>query len=510
MKIKRLVFESRGQITGRNLAGCILPRSVVGLALSIIWLSIEERFCQTEVSMKIFKLAVCLISAISCAGLGLVVLPVSAAPTTPPELSLKPRVIATTDGEVDDRSSMIRFFLYTCDFDVVGIVQVNSMFQKNGHSQELWLEKELAAYGQVLPNLRLHNPDYPDASQLRRVSCVGNENIKDLWAAPPNMETKDTPGSQLIIDTLLDNDPRPVHVLAWGGVNTTAYALWKLKTQYPKEKFDYAVSRIRIYCIWYQDGGGSWIQNNLPQACINEAYQWHDVWDYQSINENPMKKPSANPLEIQAYMGMNWLATNVQTGHGPLGALYPQKYVSEGDTASFLNLIHNGLAADQDFTLGGWGGRAVHDNPAFPNHVTDRNLSDDGDAHKLFWRWIPAAQDDFAARMDWCVKAFKEANHAPVAQVLGGLKRDVKPGETVKLKATASDPDGNQLSYKWWEYADADSVAANVAIAHSDSLDQASFVVPNEPGKQVHIILEATDNGAPPLVGYQRIIFTIK
>ena len=38
----------------------------------------------------------------------------------------KPRVIATTDGEVDDRSSMIRFLLYSCDFDVVGIVQVNS------------------------------------------------------------------------------------------------------------------------------------------------------------------------------------------------------------------------------------------------------------------------------------------------------------------------------------------------------------------------------------------------
>jgi hypothetical protein len=422
----------------------------------------------------------------------------------------KPRVIATTDGEVDDRSTMIRFLLDSCDFDVAGIVQVNSKYQKNGHSKERWLEKELAAYEQVLPNLRQHNPDYPDAAKLRSVCRVGNENIKDLWAAPPDMETKDTPGEQLIIDTLLDNDPRPVYVLSWGGANTTASALWKLKTEYPKDKFDYAVSRIRIYCIWYQDGGGGWIQTNIPQAYINEAYRWHDVWDYQSISDNPKHKPSANPPAIQEYMGYKWLAEHVTNGHGPLGALYPQKYVSEGDTPSFLDLINNGLESYRDYTLGGWGGRAVHDNPAFPNHVTDKNLSDDGDRNKMYWRWVPAAQNDFAARLDWCVKDFKDANHAPVVQVAGPLLRDVKAGETVKLAATATDPDGNQLACKWWEYADADSATNTVTITDSTSLDKASFVAPNEPGKQVQIILEVTDNGTPPLVRYQRVIYNLK
>lgn len=196
--------------------------------------------------------------------------------------SEKPRVIATTDGEIDDHSSMIRFLLYASDYDVAGIVEVNSRFQKNGHSKEPWLEKQLDAYEQVLPNLRKHNPDYPSADYLRGICRVGNENIKDLWVAPPDMTTKDTPGEKLIISTLLDNDPRPVHVLSWGGANTTASALWKLKTAYPKEKFDYAVSRIRIYCIWYQDGGGKWIQENIPEAYINEAYRWDNVWDYES------------------------------------------------------------------------------------------------------------------------------------------------------------------------------------------------------------------------------------
>jgi hypothetical protein len=423
----------------------------------------------------------------------------------------KPRVIATTDGEIDDHSSMIRFLLYTCDFDVAGIVEVNSKFQKHGHSKEPWLENQLAAYEQVLPNLRKHQKDYPSAEQLRSVCRVGNENIKDLWVAPPDMETKGTPGEKLIIDTLLDKDPRPVHVLSWGGANTTASALWRLKTDYPKEKFDYAVSRIRIYCIWYQDGGGQWIQKNIPQVYINEAYGWDNVWDYESYdNARKPGKLSASPPEIQEYMKPAWLDANIKVGHGPLGALTPQKYISEGDTPSFLHLVNNGLEAHLDYTLGGWGGRSAYDDPAFPNHITDKPLSDDGDRHKMYWRWVPAAQNDFAARMDWCVKDFKHANHALVAKIDGSLKRDVKPVETVRLSASASDPDGNKLTCKWWQYADADSATAKVTIASSDSLDNASFIAPNEPGKQVHIILEVTDDGTPPLVRYQRIIFEIQ
>ena len=112
-----------------------------------------------------------------------------------PGSSTRPRVIATTDGEVDDRSSMIRFLLYTCDFDVAGIVEVNSKYQKHGHSDEKWIQAQLDAYDQVLPNLRKHNPSYPDTDSLRRVMRVGNETEADLWIAPPEMQTKDTGGS---------------------------------------------------------------------------------------------------------------------------------------------------------------------------------------------------------------------------------------------------------------------------------------------------------------------------
>jgi hypothetical protein len=65
------------------------------------------------------------------------------------------------------------------------------------------------------------------------------------------------------------------------------------------------------------------------------------------------------------------------------------------------------------------------------------------------------------------------------------------------------------LTYRWWQYHEADSVKAEITITDANA-QQASFVVPDEPGKQIHIILEVTDDGTPPLVGYQRIICNIK
>jgi hypothetical protein len=275
--------------------------------------------------------------------------------------------------------------------------------------------------------------------------------------------------------------------------------LYKLKTQYPAADYNRAVSRMWVYCIWYQDGGGQWIESNIPGAKIYEAYRWDDVWDYQSLT-------GPSPADVKTYMTKAWLDTNVKRNHGPLGAYTPQSYISEGDTPSFLPLIDNGLRQHEDYTYGGWGGRPYFDKG---NHMNDSK--DDGNAHKPFWRWIPTLQNDFAARMDWQVTSnFRDANHNPVARVTGALNRSAAAGSTVTLDASGTtDPDGNALSYRWWQYYDADTAAAKVTINNSTA-SGASFVVPNERGKQVQIILEVTDNGSPKLTHYQRVIVTIQ
>lgn len=177
----------------------------------------------------------------------------------------KPRVIVTTDGEIDDQSSMVRFLMFSSDYDVAGIVQVNGV-QKDGHSKDRWIEAQIEQYAQVVPNLRLHDPDYPEAESLMNVLKVGNEVRGDMYKAPPLLSHSE--GAQLIIDVLLDDDPRPVHILAWGGANTQANALWQIKANHSPEAWQRAVSKARLYCIWYQDGGGKWIEEHLPEIVI--------------------------------------------------------------------------------------------------------------------------------------------------------------------------------------------------------------------------------------------------
>ena len=437
------------------------------------------------------------------------------APGGTPKVAVKPRVIATTDGELDDTSSMNRFLIYASDYDVAGIVQVNSRFQKGGHSKDKWIEAQIAEYAKCLPNLRKHRPDYPDAEYLLSVLKAGNENAGDLGNPPPTLSHSE--GAQLIIDALLDEDPRPVHILAWGGANTQANALWQIKEKHSAADYQKAAEKARLYCIWFQDVGGEWIVDNLPEIKIygagrpSENASWRYVWDYMSVAGKYKGRGSENPPELQEIMDTPWLNENVKTGHGPLGAAYTQDYTSEGDTPSFMPLIDNGLEHHLDYTLGGWGGRAVYASGNYMEDGADENESGETDAHWTFQRWLRAAQNDWASRNDWCVaERFEDANHQPDARVAGELISTVAGGSTVTLDASpTTDPDGDVLTFKWWQYHEADSADAKITITNPDAQTGASFAVPNESGKQVHVILEVIDNGSPPLTRYQRLIFNI-
>jgi hypothetical protein len=352
----------------------------------------------------------------------------------------------------------------------------------------------IGRYGEVLPNLRLHDPDYPSVEFLKERVMLGDETEEHLFNPPPH---GDTPGSELIVQTLLDDDPRPVFVPSWGGANTTAQALWKLKQQYPPAEFQRATAKIRIYCISFQDAGGQWIVENIPEAQIVEAGSWYQTWFYHPQEHQPHTE----------YMSAEWLARNVKTGHGPLGASYPQDVVSEGDTPSFLDLINNGLRSWQDFGYGGWGGRFER---VKGNYWKDS--PDNGDTHHALTRWTIPTQNDFAARMDWCVKPFDEANHPPVVALSGDLDRQAAPGERLHLDAAATaDPDGDSLTLQWWQYREAGTYPGVVDLGQSEGAEvQLSIPADARPGETIHLICEASDQGSPPLTGYQRLIITVQ
>jgi hypothetical protein len=125
---------------------------------------------------------------------------------------------------------------------------------------------------------------------------------------------------------------------------------------------------------------------------------------------------------------------------------------------------------------------------------------------------MEAFQNDFASRADWCVKSYKEANHPPVVVLAHAADLEVRPGAKVKLSARGtSDPDGDKLKYRWWQYREAGSYDGTIEIRGAGK-QNVSFTVPDNvgKGKTIHIICEVTDTGTPPLTRYQRVVAEIQ
>lgn len=444
----------------------------------------------------------------------------------------KPRVIVLTDAEADDRCSMVHFLLYTNDMQVDAIIQTNSCFQRQGWSHEPWLAEQLDAYEKIYPNLKVHDSEYPSPDSLRNRVYVGDEDPAHVVFNGKRCKTTfpgttpvvdpaswpDTPGSDRIVEVLLEKDPRPVYLQCWGGTNTAAKAFQKLKHDYPDD-YERAVSKAVLYCIWYQDAGGPYIEKHHPLVTILLNHHFSGSWDYGTMT---------NTTDfVKRYM---------HNGNNPLGDCYTQSYISEGDTPAFLYSLANGLRAHEDPTYGGWGGKFYKVN-GFERVYRDTGFGQ-------LREWMESAMHDFQARLQWCVSpSFKDANHKPVLEIPTGLDHTVHSGDTVRLQALVKDPDPVDIEALWttrgemWSQKGItkEQVTANPdkycqqwrtswyqypSGTYKDDIDLyfgpeseawAWFIAPevNEE-KTVHIIMEAYDMTAPRLTSYARYIITVK
>lgn len=444
--------------------------------------------------------------------------------------SQRPRVIVMTDGEVDDRCSMVRFLLYTNEMDVAAIIETNSCFQPKGWSRDNWLKKQIDAYEQVLPNLSVHASGYPSADYLRGICYVGDEEpshievdknaSKRLPGQPSQIDPKiwnDTPGSNRIVEVLLEDDSRPVYIQAWGGGNTVAKAFQKLRDEYPDD-YQRAISKAVVYNIWYQDGAGHYIEQEHPNVTMLLQHHFNGTWDYGTL--------------IYTH---DFVSRYLHNGQNPLGALYVQNMISEGDSPAFLYSLGNGLRSYEHPSYGGWGGR-------FYRLKGLRNVWRDtgsGDIRK----WIEPAMHDFQARLDWCVTPeYEKANHHPVIAVSEGTDIIVHSGEKVTLKADITDSDSLNLDALWtqnatlyeqigitrqkfnevahlivgkysgnWTQDVLAGTCREYVDLHQTSPGEVTFTAPDvKEDATIHIILEVTDTGFPSLTSYQRFIITIK
>jgi len=447
--------------------------------------------------------------------------------------STKTRVIATTDGEIDDQCSIIRFLLYTNDWDVEGIVTSSSQYHWHGHKWpgDNWIDPYLEAYTRVYPNLVKNDKRYPTPAYLRQRTLLGNvETMDDMDAS--------SPGADLITKVLLDDtDKRPIWLLAWGGTNTIARALKNIEEKQP-QKMAAVASKLRFYFIWEQDNTYQnyikphWGKFNIPTIIADQfeaiAYRW----------------PETQPDNMHVYFEGPWMKEHILENHGPLTAIYQAltngDFRSEGDSPSFIHLIPTGLRSLESPSYGGWGGRFVKvrantwlDSVLIPGYKYPEGKWFSGsswgrqsvkqtppatheqilDYFKQMTRWSDALQNDFAARADWCVKSYKDANHPPVVTQAKDI--NAKAGIRVKLSVAGStDPDGNTLTYHWYVYPEPSTFIADGPVSKEtvqvDNADKAIATITVPKGKgSLHLICAVTDNGKPALTRYARIIVNV-
>ena len=124
---------------------------------------------------------------------------------------------------------------------------------------------------------------------------------------------------------------------------------------------------------------------------------------------------------------------------------------------------------------------------------------------------MPAAQNEFAARMPWSVTpTYAGVNHEPHVSVHGSARLSARPGETIRLAGATSDPDGNAVSVRWWRWKDVDTYPGTVTLSNPTALTT-TLKVPSDAvaGQTIQLVIEATDDGTPALTRYQRVVIVV-
>lgn len=464
---------------------------------------------------------------------------------------MKKRFVALTDiylrsaeqKEVDDIESMVRLLLYSNEIDIEGLVATSSFCLHDGGTEA---EKKVIldiidAYEKILPNLRSHDANYPDADKLRAVTAHG---ITGYGKKPgdgfAHEKYKGNEGVRVILDAINRTDERPVWFGLWGGANTLAQAIWELWQERSSEEFDRLIRKIRVYGISDQDHAGIWLRrkfgdrlfyivspsNGSSSNVLNGLGMMNAAWTgmcWDAYFPGQMKQIKPKFEAADTYLASpEWLKENI-CGDSPYRKMYPIPAAAmEGDTPSYLGLIPNGLNEMEHPDWGSWGGRYEYKKPEkyapltkhekFPIW-TDCEDSYTGSNGKTvtnnvctIYRWREAVQNDFAGRMAWTETAeYYKANHPPVVKLDTPNELSVRIGEKVVLSAQGStDPDGDTLSFHWFNYREAGNYSQIIEIPEANKAS-CCFTAPDR-ACRLHFIVEVKDSGVPSLTRYRRVI----
>ena len=246
----------------------------------------------------------------------------------------RPRVLVSTDiggTDPDDDQSMVHLLLHADGLDLEGLVS-----SPYGPGRKKDILEVIEAYARDYGNLKRHSPRFPTPEVLRDMTKQGA-----LESSGPAGFGAPTEGSQWIVSCARRDDPRPLHVLVWGGLDDLAQALHDAPDILPK---------LRVYFIggpnktWSVDAFDS-IERNHPDLWIIESNSTYRGW---FVGGN----------QTGEWGNQGFVKTHV-AGHGALGDYFAPLLngtLKMGDSPSVGWVLHG---TPDDPTAPGWGGQFV-------------------------------------------------------------------------------------------------------------------------------------------------------
>ncbi|QEG00463.1 hypothetical protein Mal15_45330 [Stieleria maiorica] len=231
--------------------------------------------------------------------------------------TLKPRVLVLTDisaWETDDHESLIRFLAHADLFEIEGLVITTGYsiktLEKSPERGFIDIARGVVdAYDRDLPNLMKRSSQsgqaaddarqsigyWPSADYLRERTVLGSLNRGKAFIGDNN----DSPGSDLIIRLADQHDPRPLWITVWGGGNTLAQSVYRVRKDRTEDQFRTFLGKLRVYVITDQD------RNYHGDGLDVSSHGWI----YQQIGNDLRFLRDKSPTTIRASRQIRFLPT---------------------------------------------------------------------------------------------------------------------------------------------------------------------------------------------------------
>lgn len=243
------------------------------------------------------------------------------------------RVLVSTDiggTDPDDFQSMVHLLVYADCFEIEGLIS-----SPYGPGRKKHILEVIDCYEKDYVNLKTYSDRYPAPDTLRAIAKQG-----ETERAPYAGLRRPTEGSQWTVQCARRDDPRPLYLLVWGGIEDLAQALHDAPDILPK---------LRVYWIggpnkkWGPDGF-QYIVTHHPNLWIIESNATYRGW-FTGGNQS-------------GQWGNKEFVTRYIADKGALGNFFVSKKadIKMGDTPSVAWLL-KGLPDDP--SQPGWGGQFV-------------------------------------------------------------------------------------------------------------------------------------------------------